>query len=67
MLKASCEISSPLSFLHHGDCTEAEEKEKLQGENNTILPIIFYPTNFKWKSKYYFVITYSNKSKYFVL
>ena len=32
MLKASCEMKSPLSFLHHGACTEAELKTKLQGK-----------------------------------
>ena len=33
MLKASCEISTPLTFLHHGACTEAEEKTRLQGKH----------------------------------
>ena len=32
MLKASCEMKSPLSFLHHGACTDAELQTKLQGE-----------------------------------
>ena len=32
MLKASCEMNSQLSFLHHGACTKEEEKAKLQGK-----------------------------------
>ena len=35
MLKASCEMNSPLTFLHHGACTEAELKTKLQGKMTT--------------------------------
>ena len=38
MLKASCEMNSPLTFLHHGACTEAELKTKLEG-NLTIFRV----------------------------
>ena len=41
MLKASCETSSPLSFLHHGSCTEAEKKQKLRGKYSIMILIIF--------------------------